>query len=585
MLMRSIASAGVFLCLILVGCSGSKPQPAAEISEVSVAAFRALVEDYFRAQFEFYPSTATANGFHEYDAKLENFSAGSFQNRILTLQGLATRLDTIRAQKLSPDETMDAQLLDAQIRAELLDTETLKMWRKNPMTYVGLPGGSIDGLIKRDFAPAPERLRSVISRLKGVEGLLKNLKENVDTPPKEFTDLALRMAKGSVGFFRDDLANWAKTAAGSDGALSQEFEAANKPAVAAFEDICKYLETTLVPRSTGKFAIGTENFTNKLYYEELLDIPLTKVLQIGEANLEKDYKDFVATAKKIDPNKSPAEVMKYISNDHPTEQNLLQSAKSTLEGLRQFLVEKKIVTIPSETRPIVKETPPYARSGTFASMDTPGAYEKKAKEAFFYVTPPEKDWTPQHKEEHLRLYNKPVMNIISIHEVYPGHYIQFLYAPQFPTKTRKLVSVGTNAEGWAHYTEQMMLEQGFGGGDPKIRLAQLSEALLRDCRYVVGIRLHTQGISVEDGAKIFVEKGFQEPANAYEESRRGAYNPTYLYYTLGKLQIYKLREDYQKAKGSNYSLQKFHDEFVKQGSIPIKLVRQIMLPGDTGSTL
>jgi uncharacterized protein (DUF885 family) len=226
----------------------------------------------------------------------------------------------------------------------------------------------------------------------------------------------------------------------------------------------------------------------------------------------------------------------------------------------------------------VVETPPYARSGSFASMDTPGAFERKAKEAFYYVTPPEKEWTRKHKEEHLRLYNRPVLEVITVHEVFPGHYTQFLYAPQFPTKTRKLISVGSNAEGWAHYAEQMMIEEGFGNGDPKIRLAQLSEALLRDCRYVAAIKLHTENWTIEQAAKLFVDKGFQEPANAYEEARRGAWNPTYLYYTLGKLQIYKLREDYRKAKGSTFSLHGFHQEFIKQGSIPIELVRRILLP-------
>jgi uncharacterized protein (DUF885 family) len=233
-----------------------------------------------------------------------------------------------------------------------------------------------------------------------------------------------------------------------------------------------------------------------------------------------------------------------------------------------------LVTIPSEVRPRVEETPPFARSGSFASMDTPGAYETKATEAFYYVTPVEKEWDAKHKEEHLRLYNPYVVAMIDVHEVWPGHYLQFLNAPKFPTKTRKLVFCGTNAEGWAHYAEQMMVDQGFGGGDPKYRLAQLQEALLRDCRYVVGIKLHTQGMTVEEGARVFVEKGFQEPSNAYEEARRGAYNPTYLYYTLGKLQIGELADEYRAKTGR--SLKQFHDAFVSEGGLPIPLVRRIL---------
>jgi uncharacterized protein (DUF885 family) len=228
-----------------------------------------------------------------------------------------------------------------------------------------------------------------------------------------------------------------------------------------------------------------------------------------------------------------------------------------------------------EVRPIIEETPPYARSGSFASLDTPGPYETKATQAFYYVTPVEKDWDPKHKEEHLRRYNPPVVSMINVHEAYPGHYVQFLYAKRFPTKVRKLLYCGTNAEGWAHYCEQMMVDEGFGDGDPKIRLAQLQEALLRDCRYVVGIKLHTQGWTVEQGAELFVDKGFHEPANAYEEARRGAYNPTYLYYTFGKLEIQKLRDDFRAKKGA--TLRDFHDAFLRQGGLPLPLVRRILL--------
>jgi len=546
-----------------------------------------FVDEYFDAYLEWNPSSATSFGFHQYDDRLEDYSAAAFEKRIAKLKQLQSRIASLPPTR-TPDEAdnaIDAEILRDQIRAELLDLETLQTWRHNPMNYVYLPGGAIDNLMKRSFAPPAERLRSVISRLKGVPAMIAAMKQNVQNPPHEFTDLTLRIARGSVGFFRESVANWAKDAAGNDSALLGQFNEANKAASDSLEDGATWLEKTLLPNSKGAYAIGAENFSKKLQYEEMVDAPLDRILAIGEANLEKDYNAFIETARKIDPSRKPEEVMKSLSDQHPTDASLIPDAKKTVEGIIQFIRDKKIVTIPSEVRPTITETPPYARSGTFASMDTPGPYETKATEAFYYVTPPEKDWDAKHKEEHLRAYNPPVMSIITIHEAYPGHYIQFLNAKQFPTKTRKLIACGTNAEGWAHYTEQMMLEEGFGNGDPRVRLAQLEEALLRDARYVVGIKLHTAGWTVEQGAKFFVEKAFQEPANAYEEARRGAYNPTYLYYTLGKLQIYKLRDDYQKAKGASYSLQGFHDEFVKQGSIPIKLIRRILLPGDNGSTL
>ncbi len=573
----------VYLCLLLAGCSNQKP--VADSEPLSSTAFRSFVDDYFKQSFDFSPSSGTAQGFHEYDDKLESLSADAIRNRVTALRSLQARLQALRKQNLTTDESIDAALIEGQINSELQDHTIIESWKRNPMNYAGLPGGAIDLLMKRDFASKPERLRSVIARLRRTPDILAEMKQNMVTPPVEFTDLAIRMSGGSVEFFRDTVAAWAKDAAGEDKTLLQDFQSANKDAVAAFEDATKWLETTLKPRSTGRYAIGADNFAQKLQYEEMVDTPVSKLLAIGQANLEKDYRDFIQTAKKIDPNRKPADVFRSLENDHPAEATLISSARNTVDAVRQFVVDHKIVTIPSDVRPSIEETPPYARSGTFASMDTPGAFEKKAREAFYYITPPEKDWTPKHKEEHLRLYNRPVMDVITVHEAYPGHFVQFLYARQFPTKTRKLVTCGSNAEGWAHYCEQMMLEEGFGGGDPKIKLAQLSEALLRDCRYVVGIKLHTEGMSVKDGAKIFVEKGFQEPANAYEEARRGAYNPTYLYYTLGKLQIYKLRHDYQQAKGSGFSLEAFHNEFVKQGAVPLKVIRKILLPNDTGSTL
>ena len=364
-----------------------------------------------------------------------------------------------------------------------------------------------------------------------------------------------------------------------------EFEAANKKVIDAFEDAAKWVQDELLPKSKGKYAIGAEAFAKKLETEEMLDIPLDKLLAIGEANLKRDQEAFVAAAKKIDPKRTPAEVLAILTEDHPKPEDLVGATRGTIERTRKFLLDKKIVTIPSEVRPTIAETPAFMRTGGFASMDTPGAYETKATEAFYYVTPPEAEWDAKRKVEHMRQFNKTGMDIITIHEAYPGHYLQFLYAKQYPTKVRKLYFCGSNAEGWAHYAEQMIVEEGYGDGDPKVKLAQLNEALLRDCRYIVGIKLHTEGWTVEQGKKFFVEQGYIEPETAFQEARRGTYNPTYLYYTLGKLQIHKLRDDYKKLKGADFSLQKFHDEFVKQGGLPIKLIRRIMLPGDTGPTL
>ena len=583
----------VAVSLLFLGCvkseSGaptSSSTPASASPSGTNPAFAKFVDTYFDSLYSFSPSQGTAAGFHQYDSKVEDLSAANFTRRIATLHSLQSQLDSIRSGNLVLDDSIDAAFIDGAIKSELQDEEEIANWKKNPMTYVGLPGNAVDLLMKRNFAPPAERLKSVTARLRGVPAVLAEMRVNVVNPPREFTDLAARIASGSVGFFKGDVATWAKGAAGTDSAALRDFTQVNDSVVTSMQSAADWLKTTLLPKSRGKFAIGSKAFADKLRYDEMVDIPLPTLLKIGEAQLDKDYKAFLATAQEVAPGKTAAEAMATLEIEHPTAADLIPSAKSTVEGLRQFLIDHKIVDIPSDVRPIVTETPPYARSGTFASMDTPGAYETKATEAFYYVTPPEKDWDAKHVEEHLRLYNKSVMNIITVHEVFPGHFLQFIYAPQFPTKTRKLLFTGTNAEGWAHYGEQMMVEEGFGNHDPKTRLAQLSEALLRDCRWVVGMKEHTQGMSVQQGATdYFTKKCFQQPANAYEESRRGAYNPTYLYYTLGKLEIYKLRSDYQKARGANYSLREFHDAFVKQGGLPIRMVRRLLLPNDTSGVL
>jgi uncharacterized protein (DUF885 family) len=549
------------------------------------SAFAAFVDDYFAAYFSWNPSEGTAAGLHEYDDRLEDRSASARTKRVEIVKDLLARLDKLRAGTLSEDDAIDAEVLDGHMRAELLDLLVVRTWQTNPMGYIATPPGAIDGIMKRDFAPAATRLRSVIVRLKATPAMFAAMQANVEDPPKEFTDLAVRMGEGSIGFYRDTVSNWAKEAAGTDADLFKEFNAANNAVVKSLAENVAWMKQELLPKSRGKYALGSEVFAKQLLFKEMVDIPMEKLLAIGEANLKRDQEAFRAAAQKIDASKTPAEVMKTLSENHPTEADLIPSAKRTIENARRFLVDKRIVTIPSEVRPTVMETPPYARAGMFAAMDTPGAYETKATEAFYYVTPTEKDWTATQKEEHLRLFNAPVMQIITIHEAFPGHYIQFLYSKQFPTKTRKLTFCGSNVEGWAHYCEQMAIEEGYGNGDAKLHLAQLSEALLRDCRFVVAINLHARGMTVEEGAKVFEKEGFQEPSIAYEEARRGTFNPTYLYYTLGKLQIYKLREDYRKATGKKFSLETFHNEFVRQGGIPIKLIRRIMLPGDDGPAL
>jgi len=571
----------------LCACTNAPERERKSMTETPKTAteFARFADAYFDASNAWSPSNAVSNGFHEHDARMEDRSAAAHAARIGELKTQAAELDALRKGAFAAGDAIDAEIVDAAIQSELLSLETLATWKSNPMAYAGLPGGAVNVLMKRNFAPAKERLKSVVSRMKGIPALMDAMKANVENPAREFTDIAILMSGGSVGFFRDAVAQWAKEAAAGDASLLRDFSAANAAAIRSLEDGAAWLKRDLLPRSKGKYAIGAEMYAKTLLYEEMIELPLDRILAIGEANLEKDYQAFLATAKEIDPKASPMDVMRRIADEHPSETTLLSETKNTIEDIRRFLIDRNIVTVPSEVRPTIAYTPPFARDGNFASMDTPGAYETKATEAFYYVTPPEADWSAQRKDEHLGLYNPPVLKMITVHEAYPGHYLQFLFAKQFPTKTRKLLFCGSNVEGWAHYAEQMMVEEGFGAKSPRIRLAQLKEALIRDCRYVAGIKLHTAGWTVDQATRLFMDKAFEEREVAFQEARRGAYNPTYLYYTLGKLMIYKLREDYRREQGAAYSMRKFHDEFVRQGGVPLAIVRKLMLRDGRGELL
>jgi len=407
-------------------------------------------------------------------------------------------------------------------------------------------------------------------------------KENLKNPPRIYTEVAIQQLPGIVGFFQKDVPeafNGVK-----DPQLLSEFRSSNVAVIAALQGYEKFLKETLLPLSKGDFRIGTENYQKKLLYDEMVDIPVERLLQIGYDDLHRNQEWFKKVAAQIDPRKTPEQVRAELLQDHPEPAQLLQTFRDDLAGIRQYIVDKDIVTIPSPIPPIVQETPPFARALTFASMDTPGPYETVAKEAFFNVTLPEHDWPKARTESFMGQFNRETMISIAVHEVYPGHYVQFLWVPSAPSQVRKLLGCGSNAEGWAHYSEQMMLDEGYGNGDPRLRLGQLQDALLRDARYIVGISMHTGNMAFDDAVQFFQKEGYQPQSVAEVETKRGTSDPTYLVYTLGKLEIMRLREDYKQKMGNTFSLQQFHDTFLRQGFPPIKIVRQTML-GDESPTL
>jgi len=544
--------------------------------------FGQMADSYFNGYFAHNPTAATAAGFHQYDNQLEDYSKAEVDREIEFSDQWLKKIESFSDKDLTPDEKADKELLVSSLKATLLELVNVKSWEKNPDHYSSGLSASIFGLISRNFATPEERIKSVIAREKQAAAVFAAARANLKNPPQIYTEIAMEQMPGIVGFFQTDVVqafNGIK-----DEKLNQDFKTANDAVILELKRYALYIKDEILPRSHGDFKLGKEIFEKKLLYEEMVDIPLDKLLEIGEANLRANQGALKKAATEIDPKKSFQEIFAEQAKDHPAPDELLKSVRDLLGGLKTFLQVHHIVTVPSPVLPIVEETPAFMRALTFASMDTPGPYENKAKEAYFNVTLPEKDWPAKQVEEHMAAFTYAITSNTAVHEAYPGHYIQFLWLKNVKSKVRKLIGCNSNAEGWAHYSEQMMLDEGYGGHNPKLRLGQIIDALLRNARYMVGIQMHTGKMTYDQAIDYFVNEGYQTRTNAEREVKRGTSDPTYLYYTLGKLEILKLREDYKAKMGKKFNLQKFHDAFLKQGFPPIKIIRKNML-GDDSPTL
>ncbi len=554
--------------------------------------FQKISDEYFdKLYFPNQPTVGTLSGYHQYDTQLEDFSRKKIDAAIADLIYFERRVESIPAAAL--DETMrgDREMVLGNIRSTLLTLDTIRPWEKNPDTYSGAISNGAFSLMERKFASPDERLRSLIAREKLMPSRLDQARANLLNPPHIYTEIAIEQLPGIISFFEKDVPSAFTDA--KNPVLKAEFAKTNAAVIDSLKSYLDWLKTDLLPKSSGNYRIGADTYTKKLQYDEMVDIPLDKLLEIGWADLHKNQQHFNQIAKELEPGKDPRAVLEELGADHPAPDKLLDAFRATFDSLIDFIHAHHIVTIPSEVRPIVEETPPFMRATTFASMDTPGPFEKHATEAYFNVTLPEPSMTPKEVEGFMHSFNKGTIISTAVHEAYPGHYIQFLWVPQAPSRVRKLLGANTNVEGWAHYCEQMMLDEGYGrpGAGAKdereskfLRLGQLQDALLRDARFIVGIQMHTGKMTFEQAIDFFQKEGYQSKETAVVETKRGTGDPTYLYYTLGKLEIMKLREDLKAKQGAAFSLEKFHNEFLKQGFPPIKIVREAML-GDNSPTL
>jgi len=580
------------LALFALGVSISTVASAHAANPEIQQQFQHVSDEYFdQVYFPNQPTVGTLTGYHQYDTQLEDYSQKRIDAWMADLSSFERRIETISAAGLDETTRGDREMVLNDIRSTLLRLDTIRTWEKNPDMYSGGIANGAFSLMERKFAPPDDRLRSLIAREKLMPSRLDEARANLKNPPHIYTEIAIEQLPGIISFFEKDVPSAFVDA--KDPALNAEFKQTNAAVIAALKSYLEWLKTDLLPKSNGDFRIGVETFAKKLQYDEMVDIPFDKLLEIGFADLHRNQQQFSQIARELEPAKDPRTVLEELGSEHPTPDKLLDSFRATFDNLIAFIKARHIVTIPSDVRPIVEETPPFMRATTFASMDTPGPYEKHATEAYFNVTLPEKTMTPKEVEGFMHSFNKGTIISTAVHEAYPGHYVQFLWVPQAPSRVRKLLGASTNVEGWAHYCEQMMLDAGYGqpGTGAKhereamfLRLGQLQDALLRNARFIVGIQMHTGKMTTDQAVEFFQKEGYQSKETAVVETKRGTGDPTYLYYTLGKLEILKLREDLKAREGAAFSLEKFHDEFLKQGFPPIKIVREAML-GDNSPAL
>ena len=540
--------------------------------------FEALEERFIEEYLNMNPQYAASLGFHQYDGKISDNSLASINAEISWYKTYINKLSAIDPKSLNKKNYINYKILENEVQQSLFSLTERKGYAVNPMTYAGII--DVNLYISRDFAPIEERIRSIIEIEKNAAKIFEQARANLnEVLPKPYIEIAISIAKGNADFLGKDLIEALKDV--KNESLMNEFNIVNQNAIRELNNFADYLKNEKLPKADSSYHIGRDRYV-KMLEGEMIGLTPERILEIGFEQLKIEQKLFEETAKIIDPTKKAIDVYNDLKKDHPTAEGLIPETKKNMEAIRQFLIDKNIITIPSEIRAVVKETPQYARATSFASMDTPGPFEKSTQ-AYYYVTPVEDSWSEKQKEEWLSAFNYYTTDIVSIHEAYPGHYIQFLHVNASPvSKLQKILGSYAFSEGWAHYTEKMMIDEGYGAGKDEItaakyRLAQLDESLLRLCRLCVSVKMHCEGMTVDEATKFFIDNCYYEEKPAHSEAMRGTYDPGYLYYTLGKLMLLKLREDYKIQEGENYSLRKFHDAVLQNGSPAVPLLREIIL--------
>lgn len=562
-------------CITLLACErsdspGMRAPPAA--AAAANAAWPRFVQDFIEAYFAANPTFAVASGRHEFDGRLPDWSAQAIEQEIQRLEGLRRRAQTFENAALLPNHRFQRDYLISVIDRDLFWLRDARLPFKNPVYYFN-HGLDPNTYVTVPYAPAEQRLRAFIRYLEAIPAALVEIRETLEPPlPRTYVEYALAGFNGFAEFFRGDaIAAFVDV---KDAQLQTELAAAADAAANAMLEMCTWMES-LRASATDRYALGPERFARMLQMTERVTMPLDRLEQIGQADLERNLAALTDACARLLPNETVQACIAKVSADKP-EAGPVQGAREQLASLKQFLIERDIVSIPGTEEAHVAEAPPYRRQN-FAYIDIPGPFDK-GMPSVYYIAPPDPKWSKAEQQAYLP--GEVDLMFASIHEVWPGHFLQFLHSNRAQWRFGQLFVGYAFAEGWAHYAEELMIEKGLARDAPALQVGQVLSALLRNVRYLCAIGLHTKEMRLEECERMFREQAHQDPGNARQQAARGTYDPAYLNYTLGKLMIRQLRADWTAKRGGQAAWKAFHDELLSYGGPPLPLVRSYMLRGE-----
>ncbi len=580
--MNSIKAISVWIAAVAIGaslisgCAGDVSEE--ESAAVETANWEEFTDEFIDSLFDAVPTRAVWAGRHEYDGQLHEVTPRAIRERTGMLREYARRArEEFSADALTADEELERQQLISAVEGMLFGVEVAEYHLHNPAWYAGSLSPSV--YVTREYASKGERLEALTAHLEKVPAYLQQMRGTLQPPfPRPFVRTALVGFGGLASHFRDDVPGL--FAEVEDEELQASFAAALGPAVSALRDVEAWLEVRL-EEASGEFALGEERYAELLWRSYRIDLPWQTLKNVAQADLARNLELLRTTCQLVDPEITIAECAARVRNEKP-EAGAVARANEQLPELKEFLISADIIGIPSEETAFVAEAPAYRRTNS-AYIEIPGAYEQGLP-AIYYIAGPDPEWPPEVQLQYVP-GEADLLNT-SVHEVWPGHFLHSLYVKGSNNRIGKLLWNGMLSEGWAHYTEELMQEAGLGEGQPLLRVGQILDALMRDVRFLSSIGLHVEGMSVETSQQMFAELAYLDPGNAHQQALRGTYDPGYFVYTLGKLIIRKMRQDWTAERGGRTAWKDFHETLLSKGSAPLPVLRKAMMgPDDAGSLL